>query len=342
IPNLLPFKILDAPSMRDDFYTNPLTWMSSGSLVVALGSELYIWSEDHGVISLPDAYTSQISVVSSSKADFLAIGRIDGRISCWSPHALQSRSSPLRYKLASGICSMAWASINHNILAVGDECGNVTIFNATETGLHITGMHKAQLQLICGLCFSPDDSQLASGSNDNSYTMMDISNISAHKVTITERYKRQHRAAVKAMAFCPNRSSLLCTGGGSNDKTLRFWHSKTGTLLKTINVKAQVTSIGWSAHCRQLYATFGYPNPEHQTRITVFNVPSCTVARQIEWGPYVRALNSATSPDGTTICVAASDESLRFYDIWSKVKSSSPILEPNLFGSHIIDLHENI
>ncbi len=36
-----------------------------------------------------------------------------------------------------------------------------------------------------------------------------------------------HSAAVKAMAWCPWQSNGLATGGGSNDRTIRFWNTDT-------------------------------------------------------------------------------------------------------------------
>ena len=39
------------------------------------------------------------------------------------------------------------------------------------------------------------------------------------------RYQLQgHKAAVKALAWCPWQRNLLATGGGSTDKTMRFWN----------------------------------------------------------------------------------------------------------------------
>jgi len=33
-----------------------------------------------------------------------------------------------------------------------------------------------------------------------------------------------HKAAVKALAWCPWQRNLLATGGGTNDQTMRFWN----------------------------------------------------------------------------------------------------------------------
>jgi len=40
----LPFKVLDAPQLQDDFYLNLVDWSSKNMLAVGLGTEVYIWS----------------------------------------------------------------------------------------------------------------------------------------------------------------------------------------------------------------------------------------------------------------------------------------------------------
>ncbi|CAI7600139.1 unnamed protein product [Penicillium pancosmium] len=101
-----------------------------------------------------------------------------------------------------------------------------------------------------------------------------------------QKYRLQHGAAVKAIAFAPWQPTLLATGGGSNDRAIHFFHSRTGVCLATINVFAQVTSLIWSQTRREIAATFGYAQPEHPFRIAVFAWPSCAQVAVIPWGPY--------------------------------------------------------
>ncbi|KAI2730733.1 hypothetical protein CBS147332_2585 [Penicillium roqueforti] len=100
------------------------------------------------------------------------------------------------------------------------------------------------------------------------------------------KYRLMHSAAVKAIAFAPWQSSLLATGGGTNDKAIHFYHTRSGACLATINVFAQVTSLIWSETRREIAATFGYAQPDHPFRIAVFAWPSCAQVAVIPWGPY--------------------------------------------------------
>lgn len=47
----VPYKVLDAPALQDDFYLNLIDWSSSNVLAVGLGSSVYMWS----------AYTSKVT-----------------------------------------------------------------------------------------------------------------------------------------------------------------------------------------------------------------------------------------------------------------------------------------
>lgn len=100
-----------------------------------------------------------------------------------------------------------------------------------------------------------------------------------------QKHRLVHSAAVKAIAFAPWQPSLLATGGGSNDRRIHFFHTRTGVCLATINVFAQVTSLIWSQTRREIAATFGYAQPEHPFRIAVFAWPSCAQVAVIPWGP---------------------------------------------------------
>jgi len=164
-------------------------------------------------------------------------------------------------------------------------------------------------QQICGLSFNADGSLLGTGGNDNLCCLFQTRSIleitqehgeNAQEMFIgadgirrvrsppldgrstvkeirggAEKHRWVHGAAVKAIAFCPWRSGLVATSGGSNDKCIHFFHTSSGACLATISVAAQVTSLIWSTTRREIAATFGYAQPEHPYRIAVFSWPEC-------------------------------------------------------------------
>jgi len=50
----------------------------------------------------------------------------------------------------------------------------------------------------------------------------------------------EHTAAVKAIAWSPHSSGLLASGGGTADRSIRFWSTTTNSPLNCIDTGSQV------------------------------------------------------------------------------------------------------
>ncbi|CAG8801577.1 17525_t:CDS:2, partial [Racocetra fulgida] len=86
---------------------------------------------------------------------------------------------------------------------------------------------------VCGLKWNPEGNQLASGGNDNKLLIWDRANdVPLHKFP-------HHTAAVKAIAWSPHSHGLLASGGGSQDKHIRFWNTTTGKALESYDTESQ-------------------------------------------------------------------------------------------------------
>lgn len=181
-----------------------------------------------------------------------------------------------------------------------------------------------------------------------------------------ESWRWEHGAAVKAIAFCPWQEGLVATGGGSNDKCIHFYHTTSGAALATIFVSSQVTSLVWSSSRREIAATFGFVHPGHAVRIAVYSWPDCRQVNIVEWdsehralygiscakGPYYAARTelhndeqhdskSQTLKEGC-IAVAASDGSIKFYELWPSDDKPATGGVGMLGGSDILEDLEGI
>lgn len=195
------------------------------------------------------------------------------------------------------------------------------------------------LTFLQGIAISQDGKQLAVGGNDNCCTIWDIENVCGPKL----RYLLPHQAAVKAIAYCPWSKSLLATGGGSKDRTIRFWHTNSGTLISSIKTNGQITSLIWSKTKKQIVATFGYGDGPKPTLIAVYSYPKMEPLVQVEATSSIRVLSAVLSPDSGSVCVAANDETIRFYDIWDPVEGAIMESQENgVLGSDLIELCEGI
>ena len=66
----VPFKVLDAPELQDDFYLNLVDWSSQNVLSVGLGSCVYLWSANNSqVVRLCDLSEESDTVTSVSWSD---------------------------------------------------------------------------------------------------------------------------------------------------------------------------------------------------------------------------------------------------------------------------------
>jgi WD40 repeat protein len=85
---------------------------------------------------------------------------------------------------------------------------------------------------VCGLRWSPDDREVASGGNDNQLYIWGL-----HSTAPTLKFS-DHTAAVKAIAWSPHQHGLLASGGGTADRCIRFWNTATGATLSHIDTGA--------------------------------------------------------------------------------------------------------
>lgn len=166
-------------------------------------------------------------------------------------------------------------------------------------------------QEVCGLKWSPDHQHLASGGNDNKLFVWNMTSLTPLQ-TYTE-----HSAAVKAIAWSPHQHGLLASGGGTADRCIRFWNTLTGQPLQCVDTGSQVCNLAWSKHSNELVSTHGYS--QHQ--ILVWKYPSLVQIAKLTGHSY-RVLYLAMSPDGEAIVTGAGDETLRFWNVFSKTRST--------------------
>lgn len=83
--NKVPFKVLDAPSLQDDFYLNLLEWSSTNILSVALDSSLYMWNANNNkVLRFCDLNPASItSLAWNESGSHISIGNSMGVIETW-------------------------------------------------------------------------------------------------------------------------------------------------------------------------------------------------------------------------------------------------------------------
>jgi meiosis-specific APC/C activator protein AMA1 len=208
----IPYRVLDAPALRDDYYCSLLAYSTTlQCLAVGLGPHVYLWSEDRANTrhNIPDSLTaprgsSHVTSVSFSSvagaSAILAIGRGDGRITLWSPQDAEPRfdseqPAPISYvcfrPTTQRRCSVRDANtfVDTEELLVGDELGNVYLYSVEwpnqdqrdlfdwHGSMTLLARISCHTQQICGVAWSPDGKFFATGGNDNNLFLFETQKI---------------------------------------------------------------------------------------------------------------------------------------------------------------------
>uniref|UniRef100_A0A8C8M6X5 CDC20/Fizzy WD40 domain-containing protein n=1 Tax=Oncorhynchus tshawytscha TaxID=74940 RepID=A0A8C8M6X5_ONCTS len=258
---------------------------------------------------------SVTSVCWNERGSLVAVGTHKGYVQIWDAAGGRKLTSLEGHSARVG--ALAW---NGEQLSSGSR-DRVILQRDVRTPPSAERRLQGHRQEVCGLKWSPDHQHLASGGNDNKLLVWNSSSL------LPMQQYSDHLAAVKAIAWSPHQHGLLVSGGGTADRCLRFWNTLTGQPLQSTDTGSQVCNLAWSKHANELVSTHGYS----QNQILVWKYPSLNQVAKLTGHSY-RVLYLAVSPDGEAIVTGAGDETLRFWNVFSKTrctKESKSVL--NLF-----------
>lgn len=312
-----PSRILDAPDMMDDYYLNLLSWSDTNVLAVALSKTVYLWNAGSGDIAElctvdgdADAHISSVSWVQEG-GGHLAVGTSSGKTQLWDVGAGKQLRSMGGH--AERVGALSW---NEHVLSSGGRDGLV-INHDVRIARHAIATLTAHRQEVCQLAWSHDGKTLASGANDNKLCLWDVSTSS----TAVPRFElTDHQAAVKALAWSPHERNLLASGGGTADRTIKFWNTQSGSLLNSIDTESQVCALQWNPFEKEILSSHGFA----RNHLCLWKYPSMAKIKELE-GHTSRVLHMAISPDGGTVVSAAADETLRFWDVFAPPGKSKSV-----------------
>jgi|MDSW01.2.fsa_nt_gb cell division cycle 20-like protein 1 (cofactor of APC complex) len=313
-----PFKVLDAPALQDDFYLNLVDWSSHNVLAVGLGTCVYLWSAcTSRVTKLCDLGPSDsvCSVAWTQRGTYLAVGTNQGETQLWDATKCKRVRAMGGHRTRVG--TLAWSS---SVLSSGSRDRNILQRDVRDSAHYHAKLvgHKSE---VCGLKWSYDDRELASGGNDNQLYIW-----SANSTHPALRYS-DHTAAVKAIAWSPHQHGLLASGGGTADRCIRFWNTTTDAALSCVDTGSQVCNLVWSKNVNEIVSTHGYS----QNQIVVWRYPTMSKLATLT-GHTLRVLYLAISPDGQTVVTGAGDETLRFWNVFPGPKSAGSVRDSSAWS----------
>lgn len=312
----IPYRVLDAPGLTDDFYLNLVDWSKKDWLGVILGKKCFLTHEKNGdIIELDDLTDhqslSQTSIKWSNTGEHLALGLSNGVTEVYDIET----TKPIR--TFSGhldrVGSLSW---NNQILTTGSRDSSILHRDMRAPNQYITKIETHD-QEVCGLTWNVTGNKLASGGNDNLVFVYDgLSSKATYRIN-------EHKAAVKALAWSPHASGVLATGGGSADKFLKIWNINNGTKIKEVDTGSQICNIIWSNLTNEIVTSHGF-SKFHLTCWDYEKLQPLAILK----GHTFRVLHLALSSDGTTVVSGAGDETLRFWKLFEKNKK----IKSSIFG----------
>lgn len=330
----------------DDYYLNLISWGKDNILAVALAQSVYLWNATTGDIQhltstqAPDDYITSVSWCTiPGKTKYIAIGTNLNVVDIYDAQALQKvRTLPGH---SGRVSALAWS---HQWLTSGAR-DSFILQHDIRAPENIVSTYEGHEQEVCGLKWNEDGTTLASGGNENFLCLWDAAMSNRNSFHHRNHRRRsssrdsvmprlvltQHKAAVKALDWCPFHRGLLASGGGTADRCIKFWNSSSGAMLNSIDTGSQVCSVVWSKHNRELCSSHGYS----ENQLILWKYPTMTKIKELT-GHTSRVLNMEMSPDGGTVVSAAADETLRFWNIFGapscRPSSAGISMNGELFG----------
>ncbi|CAN0921637.1 Cell division cycle 20.1, cofactor of APC complex [Linum grandiflorum] len=256
---------MDAPDIVDDVSLNLLDWGSKNILAIALGYTVYLRYGSDGKISelvtVDDECGPVTSVSWNPDGRTLAIGLDSSEVQLWDTTANRLCSYTCGHRGRIG--SLAW---NNDTLTTGAMDGLI-INSDTRISEHLVQTFIGHKEEICGLKWSASGEQLASGGKDNLLHIWEKRSMASSWLHRIEA----HKSAVRAIAWCPYKGSMVASGG---DSTIKFWDTHRGGRLNSIETGSEVCSLLWNKNEKELLSSHGSPDGSPGNEITLWKYPA--------------------------------------------------------------------
>ena len=320
--NPKPYKELITSNLIDDFYLNLLDWSSKDQIAIGCTTSVILWNNNKTqseiLLNYPcgnleenenivEKYVS--SLIWSNEGDKLAVGHSLGGVEIYDINKKKLISNYNGHKGRVGVVS--W---NGNIISSGSkDCNIITRdIRCKNNSENIIIKFLGHTQEVCGLKWSFDGSQLASGGNDNNLM---IWNLHSTKPIMCNN---SHLAAVKAIAWSPHQHNILVSGGGTADRTIRFWNTTTFENIIKYDTGSQVCNLVFSKTSNELISTHGFS----LNQINVWKLPNLQKTATLI-GHTFRVLYLGLSPNGQNIVTGAGDQTLKFWNVFPPFKADN-------------------
>lgn len=305
-------KVYEAPHFKNDYYLHLIDAVDESLIGVVLGDVAHIFNKEAGkVVSLtqsasnPPLEPTSIAFSKVSK-EMVSIGTNRGLVQFWDWREEKLVSSVALH--SDRIGCIQWNPYKESLFATGSKDNKVVLADVNDPSFR--GVARNHFGEICGLSWNANGWTLASGGNDNLVNVWDIRSLKDPLITMQE-----HRAAVRALGWCPWKSSLLASGGGSGDMRLLVTNVDTNAVTQEIHTSSQVCALVWDEEVRAILTAHGFS--KYQLSLWKYD----TAELLFEFlGHRNRILSMVRVPSSGEVITASADETIRIWNMKQFVK----------------------
>ena len=319
-------RALDAPNLLDDFYIHVLTWSSKNILSVALRNSIFFINLNLSKVSnLCQFQNNEITSLNFlNKPEMIVSGLNSGNLLLFDIVKNKLISNTKTNESRIGI--IINLPNENNIFTAGSYDSSIKTFDIRQNLINPIFENNYHEQEITGIKWCPESKYLLSGGNDNKIILWDIkkNNIPLHI------FNKSHKSAIRALDWNFNKRNIFISGGGINDRKLKFWNRNSFECIKEIETDSQICDIKFSEISNEFISTHGY----NTFAINVWKINNDNVILSNSLiGHKNRVLFLANSPEKNCIATGSGDETIR---LWKVFNINSHIF----FKKSLLDLNE--
>ena len=306
-----PSKVLDIGNIPSDFYLNPIDWSKKDIIALATDTNLiFIHSKSTNNKTFENLPNDIRSIKFNKEGDKILLGLDNGIINLYdiNENKILNEFNDLNSTI------LCINNIDDNNFIIGEKFGNFQFIDIRIQDQN--NVYHGHNEEICNIKFSPSTKIFATSSNDCTIKIWDQRNLNFGPIT----HFQQHEAAVKALEWSPINKDLIISGGGTSDRTLKYWNSNTGEIIKSIPTGSQVCNLFWNQEYNEILSTHGFS----QNHLAIWKAPEITHLASYHTHKE-RVLYLAVSPDGTKVATAAPGDMFYIWNLFPK--KSIPLSE---------------
>jgi WD40 repeat protein len=306
--------VIDAPGFKNDYYLHLLDAYNDNVIGTILASTIFIMNKKNKYYSpVPLNSLYENSFIEPTSINFnreagtvLCFGNANGEVKMYDWEQDKICASFKHHNARVG--SIQFDPCKTNVFATGSKDHRVVVSDIRDPFSRSIG--TGHMGEVCGLSWNPNGMLLASGGNDNLINVWDV-----RRMKTPMREIHEHKAAIRALDWCPWKPNLLASGGGSGDMRLIVTNTDTNKTVKQIKTNSQICALLWDEDVKGILTAHGFS----KYQLAMWNFENDELLYEFV-GHKNRILSMVRPTADGNIITGSADESIRVWNMRMYVK----------------------